>query len=180
MFNESAFLNHLQGLLHWWMSIILFVFDIFNTQFSLDNLYNLTKKLRKKWRKKWKRMMIKKKEKWERKEKKRKRKLGFSSCTAKTSFTPNAFIKIPKVTMLTSSSFFFFIHHSLYSSYKIHFHESWPSSSFVVVSGLIEVHCYDGSLAVRCCRGGWCCGVTANIFFSCNFDLFGINKHMDW
>ena len=51
--------------------------------------------------------------------------------------------------------------------------------SSVVVSGLIEVHCYDGSLAVRCCRGGWCCGVTTNIFFSCNFDLFGINKHMD-
>ena len=45
--------------------------------------------------------------------------------------------------------------------------ESWLRSSFLVVSGLIEVHCYDGSLAVCGSHGGCCCSemTEVHLFF---------------
>ena len=67
--------------------------------------------------------------------------------------------------------FFFFLFSSSYTIHfffiTIHCRESWPSSSFVVMSSLAEAHCYGGSLASGDCDGGWCYGVTVevNLFF---------------
>lgn len=104
---------------------------------------------------------------------------GFLSCTTKISSTPNTFIKILKVTLLTSSSsFFFFIHNLLFSSYNIHFCGSWLSSSFVVVFGLVEMYCYVGSLlrwlVLRCNGGGM-----FFFFLQLRWSVVYINKHTD-
>ena len=87
---------------------------------------------------------------------------GFSSYIKRISSTPNTFIKIPKITLLTSSSSCV---RSFFFSYTTHFRESWPNSSFVVVAGLAEVHCCSCSLVVHGCHHCWCCNVTMKVSF---------------
>lgn len=70
------------------------------------------------------------------------------------------FLKYSKITPVIFSSFL-----SLFSSHTIHFIfvSFWPE---ILVTDLVEVHCCSGSLAAHGFRRGWCCGVTAKIFFS--------------
>ena len=68
-------------------------------------------------------------------------------------------------TSPTNFFFFLFLLHTPFILFFITIHccELWPNSSFIVVSSLVEAHCYGGSLASGGCGGGWCCGVTAEV-----------------
>ena len=64
---------------------------------------------------------------------------GFSSYTIHISSIPNNFLKIPKLALLTSSTFvgFFFSSYTILISF-------WLNSSFHLVVGLVEVNCHGG------------------------------------